>query len=377
MEFNRAFPARLLQAVKIAVVQDWLRTGGTEKHTVHLANRFVAAGHECFVVTFRPGGALSDNLEARRIALQPFDTRLNIWTPGLTATLRAEKPDIILLMGKVANSRGVRLKQRTPEAVIVGTLRTGNAIPSIYEKSLCVVDAVVCNAEWTAQRARDIGVAHDRVLVAPNAIGRKWRWKEREELRRKVRAEHGVGEGMVFIKVAAFRPGKGQLELIDALGEFRPRSAWRLWFAGDGPTRKDCETRARELGIADRVTFFGNVPDPFPLLCAADICVFASQAESQPNALVEAQWCGLPVVAYCTGGVRECFLPDLSGFATPLNDKQCFREHLGLLVDDAALRASMANHAREFAREKFQSGDNAFRYLDLFDRLLKKRRMAI
>jgi len=363
--------------VKIAVLQDWLRTGGTEKHTIHLANRFAEAGHDCFVITFRPGGALSGNLRARRVVLQPFDSRLNIWTPGLTATLRQENPDIILLMGKVANSRGIRLKQRAPESVIVGTLRTGNTVSPAYGRSLCVDDAVVCNAEWTADRARTIGVARDRVLVAPNALGRQWDWGQRKTRRGNVRSQYQVGAAPVLVKVAGFRPGKGQRELIEALAAFRPAQDWRLWLAGDGPLRKECEFRAVELGIAERVTFFGNVPDPFPLLCAADVCVFASQAESQPNALVEAQWCGLPVVAYCTGGVRECFLPDLSGFAVPLNDQENFRDQLGLLIDDDALRTSMSKRARAFAIEKFESGDNAHRYLDLFDRLLKKRRLAI
>lgn len=363
--------------MKIAVIQDYLRTGGTEKHTVHLANRFTEAGHDCFVITFRPKGALTRNLQARRVALQPVDTHLNVWTPGLTTTLRSEKPDIILLMGKVANSRGVRLKERVPESVIIGTLRTGNPIPPAYARSLCVDDAVVCNAEWTAQRAREIGVARDRVLVAPNAIGRKWDWDQRDALRHKVREEEQVGDAQVFLKVAGFRPGKGQAELISALANFRPQGNWRLWLVGDGTTRRDCESACRELGLADRVKFWGNVADPFPLLAGADIAVFASQAESQPNALVEAQWCGLPVVAYCTGGVRECFLPDLSGYAVPLNDAVTFREQLGALVDSAELRAQMSQRGREFAIQKFQSGDNAERYLDLFERLLNKRRIQI
>lgn len=363
--------------MKIAIIQDWLRTGGTEKHTVHLANRFQAAGEDCFVITVRPGGPLSERLQARRVSLQPIDTRVNVWTPGLTNTLRQEAPDIILLMGKVANSRGLRLKERVPDAVIVGTLRTGNPIPRHYERSLCVVDAVVCNAEWTANRARELGVARDRVLVAPNAVGRDWNWDKRDGLRAQVREEQGAGEDLILVKVAAFRPGKGQAELLQALASFHPGGNWRLWLAGDGTTRKVCEALARELDLADRVTFWGNVPDPYPLLAAADICVFASQAESQPNALVEAQWCGLPVVAYCTGGVRECFVPEESGFAVPLNDADAFRAHLAKLAAHATIRTTMGERGRAFAVEKFQSGDNASRYLDLFARLLKKRRAAL
>ncbi|WP_309383504.1 glycosyltransferase [Cerasicoccus frondis] len=361
--------------MKIAIVQDWLRTGGTEKHTVHLGNCFADAGHDSVVITCRPKGPLSQNLRARHIALQPIDTHCNIWTPGLTTTLRSEVPDIILLMGKVANCRGLRIKERVPEAVVVGTLRTGNPIPHHYERSLCLDDAVVCNSQWTADRALRIGVAHDRVLVAPNAVGRNWDWKLRASHRAAIREEMEVGSAPVFIKVAAFRPGKGQAELLHALANYRPQEDWRLWLVGEGVTRRECENTARDLGLADRVTFWGNVPDPYPLLAGADVAVFASQAESQPNALVEAQWCGLPVVAYCTGGVRECFLPDVSGYAVSLNDSGAFREKLGALVDDANLRAEMSERGREFAVKKFESGDNASRYLDLFERLLRKRRM--
>lgn len=364
--------------MKIAIFQDWLRTGGTEKHTVHLANRFRAAGQDVVVITCRPGGALSGRLEARRVSLQPIDTHLNVWTPGLTNTLRHEQPDIILLMGKVANSRGLRLKERVPDAMIVGTLRTGNPIPPQYQRSLCVVDAVVCNAEWTAQRARSLGVAQDRVLVAPNAVGRDWDWEKRDALRAQIREEQGITpDELVFVKVAAFRPGKGQAELLEALSDFDLPGKWRLWLAGDGSTRRACEALARERGISERATFWGNVPDPYPLLAGADVSVFCSQAESQPNALVEAQWCGLPVVAYCTGGVRECFLPGESGYAVTLNDAAAFRERLAAVCADSAFRAEMGRRARDFAVAKFQSGDNADRYLDLFSRLLAKRRAAL
>ncbi|MGE9294999.1 MAG: glycosyltransferase, partial [Puniceicoccales bacterium] len=65
------------------------------------------------------------------------------------------------------------------------------------------------------------------------------------------------------------------------------------------------------------------------------------------------------------------------GYAVTLNDAHAFREQLGALASDPVLRASMGTRGRAFAVEKFQSGDNADRYLDLFERLLKKRRTAI
>ena len=45
--------------MKILLVQDYLRSGGTERQTILLANAFRAAGHAASLVTFRPGGALA------------------------------------------------------------------------------------------------------------------------------------------------------------------------------------------------------------------------------------------------------------------------------------------------------------------------------
>ena len=44
--------------MKILIVQDYLRSGGTERQSILLANAFTAAGHPTTLLTFRPGGAL-------------------------------------------------------------------------------------------------------------------------------------------------------------------------------------------------------------------------------------------------------------------------------------------------------------------------------
>ncbi|MBC8041482.1 MAG: glycosyltransferase, partial [Opitutaceae bacterium] len=44
--------------MKIRFVQDYLRSGGTERQTLLLAHAFRKAGHDTAVVLFRPGGTL-------------------------------------------------------------------------------------------------------------------------------------------------------------------------------------------------------------------------------------------------------------------------------------------------------------------------------
>ncbi|MFM9032031.1 MAG: hypothetical protein ACKOTF_15425 [Opitutaceae bacterium] len=64
--------------MKILILQDFLRSGGTERQCVLLANAFAAAGQEVTLVTFRPGGALAGTVGAavRRVTVQPCDLGL-------------------------------------------------------------------------------------------------------------------------------------------------------------------------------------------------------------------------------------------------------------------------------------------------------------
>jgi len=119
--------------MNIVVIQDHLRSGGTERQSILLARAFTAAGHPTTLVNFRPGGALEPSTgDLRREILQPCDTRLDWFAPGLIRTVGALAPDVILCMGRMANCHGARLGSRLPQATVVATLRTGRALRTIF-----------------------------------------------------------------------------------------------------------------------------------------------------------------------------------------------------------------------------------------------------
>ena len=72
--------------MKILIVQDYLRSGGTERQSVFMATMFAQAGHEVTLLTFRPRGILELGGEQQPFAcrsLQSFDTHLDWFAPGL------------------------------------------------------------------------------------------------------------------------------------------------------------------------------------------------------------------------------------------------------------------------------------------------------
>lgn len=359
--------------MKIALVQDYLRMGGTERQTVSLARAFAAAGHEVLIVTFRPGGPLA--LEAgdrvRHRALQPVDLHLDWFAPGLVRTLRAFEPDIVQLMGRMANCHGARLIRALPAAAVLATFRTGKPIPRFYAQTLrCAASVVVNSADAARRIARDHAVGPERVHLIRNALASPL--QPHPEARARVRRTLSAGaDTLVFLCTAMLRPGKGHRRLLQAAAAVPRDADWVLWIAGEGSERAPCEALARELGIRERVRFLGLRQDTADVYQAADVAVLASDLESLPNFLVEAQWSGLPVAACDVAGVGETFLPGVSGELVPQGDHAALAAAMTRLAQDAGLRRRMASAARDFARREFDPDRQNARYLELYATLLR------
>lgn len=70
-----------------------------------------------------------------------------------------------------------------------------------------------------------------------------------------------------------------------------------LHLVGEGVLRKELQSLAASLGIADNVFFHGQVQSPFGLLKQCDLLCLPSLYEGMPNALLEAMACRVPVLA--------------------------------------------------------------------------------
>src|SRR4051812_31157476 len=106
--------------MKILVLQDRLRSGGTERQSVLLANAFASAGHATALTTFRPGGVLDGTVapDVRRRALQPFDLHLDWFAPSLRDHVADVSPDVILCMGRMANCYAGQLQRQFPQVAV-------------------------------------------------------------------------------------------------------------------------------------------------------------------------------------------------------------------------------------------------------------------
>lgn len=129
---------------------------------------------------------------------------------------------------------------------------------------------------------------------------------------------------------------------------------WKLRIVGDGEDRAKLETLISELDAAAYVTLTGRKDSAGVEQEMLDASIFAmtSSSEGFPFVLLEAQSCGLPVVAFDVRiGPGFVVSENVNGFLAPEGDKNCFVAKLKELMASPELRTSMGEKAAEHAAE--------------------------
>lgn len=190
----------------------------------------------------------------------------------------------------------------------------------------------------------------------------KWRQLVRERL--------GAGESTPVIMTAArFRHGVKVLSLgflFKSLSILIKREVrFLLLVVGDGPADVTVRRLAAEA-LGDRVVFAGGIPreNMVRMYSAADLFAFPGIGESLGMVYLEAQACGLPVVALNTAGVPQVVRDGETGFLVPPDDRKAMAEAVERLVRDPALRAAMGCRAVRYVLEQRNLHLNYSRFME-------------
>lgn len=153
-----------------------------------------------------------------------------------------------------------------------------------------------------------------------------------------------VGPGRWLLTVARLMPHKGIDTAIDALARLGPRFGDVGYLVvGDGPDRARLEGMISERGVTGRVRILTAVPDQqLPSYYRAATLYLGlsreqgEEAEGFGLSLVEAQGCGVPVLAGRSGGTADALRDGSTGWLVDANDAEAVSQRLRSLLDDAA-----------------------------------------
>ena len=169
------------------------------------------------------------------------------------------------------------------------------------------------------------------------------------------RHQQPTGELRVFC-VGRLSSEKGHLGLISAFSTaLKDQPTLRLTMIGDGPERSNIEALCESLGVSDKVTFRGSVPEEMVLeeLMAADIFALPSLMEGLPVVLMEAMAIGVPVIAPRVAGIPELIDDGEEGLLYTPGEWEDMARALVTLSDQPSLRTKLALQAREKIESEF------------------------
>lgn len=161
----------------------------------------------------------------------------------------------------------------------------------------------------------------------------------------------------LLVYLGRLHPSKGLETLLAAWAREAGRfPSWRLRLAGydEGGYRAALETRARELGIADRVTFNGPVTggDREALFAAASIVVLPSPAENFGLVIAEALARGIPAIA-TSGAPWRALAEEGCGWVSGPDADTLAATLTEALSTDEATRRVMGGRGRRYALPRF------------------------
>lgn len=365
--------------IKIAFFIAELGGGGAEKAALHVLNHLKREAFDVHIILFNRDGQYHDRLsgDVTVHALNiTCEGRYNLPDLGhfwkLSRVIRQQKPDMLYCVGRYNNLLGILCKKIFFPKLKVVIREDSDIIEYLsgdkYRRLKLAVfrflythaDRLLVPAEGLRKLLADeVYMLHERIYVLPNPL------------------DTGAVAGLSRQGAAEKKSAPGAAKHVMSIGRLIPIKDYPTAFAaikkarnhvrkysilGEGPSREELETLAKDMGIADLVEFAGFNPNPYRPLAAADIFLCTSINEGFGMNIIEAMACGVPVVSTnCPHGPKYIITDGTNGLLVPVKNPELTARAIERLCTDAELYGKLAAAGRAKA-EEYSIGQTVPRY---------------
>ena len=352
------YAAHAARPLRIALVQTQAEGAGAQEIMRILGAGLKARGYDVQnVFLFRRTAAFDGQANTHFCAFErPNDVRSILkMLRDLVRHLRALRPDVVLTFQHYGNLIG-GAAARLAGAAVIANRTSARALEPGWTRALDfafgltgLFDRVVVNSKAVTDEYESFPWAYrKRIVRIDHGFEPKRSSASRDEARRRFVLPL---DAPLLGSVARLHPEKNLESAIRLLAR---RADWHLALAGQGEHRAILEAVARELNVAQRVHFLGELrPEEVAILLKGlDVFVFPTRMETFGLAAVEAAQAQVPVVASDIAVMREVLMVDerpCALFVDPA-DTDSFANAVDRLLRDDELRFSLMGHAHGLAR---------------------------
>lgn len=346
--------------MKILQVITSLETGGAETLVVNLVPKFRALGHEVDVCVFNGKRTpLMERLEKENYGIKIWRLGNGYYNPlYILKLMRIMKqydivhthnssPQLFVAMAEVLCSVGLCSTEHNTS----NRKRSWKWYAPIESWMYGRYNHIICISQIAEEKLREY-------------MGGDWLREETEKFQRISTVNNGVDVNQIYnapllskgeqkqegdfvtTMVAGFREAKDQDTLVRSL-TLLPKN-FKLWLVGIGARMEEVKTLAAELGVEDRVKFWGMRTDVPCILKSSDVVCMSSHWEGLSLSNVEGMSAGRPFIASDVDGLRE--VTKDYGLLFPNLDHQALATLIQQLHDDSAFYEKIAKRCYERAQ---------------------------
>ena len=345
--------------MRVLLLANHLNTGGIATYVLNLSRGLAARGHKVWVAS--AGGNCAGLLQghAQHIDLDigiKSEVHPKVWLalPHIAAFVREERMDMVH-----ANTRVTQVLSWSIEKVtgvpFVSTCH-GFFRPRLFRRIFpCWGKSVIAISRPVSQHlVQDFHLDTAKVQLIANGIDLKQFFPADENERRRRRQQWNAQAGPIIGIVARLSSVKGIDLLIKAFACIRKQFPQaQLWIVGDGPEKQKLRQLTGQMGLDGCVRFeaiVNQTPDVLPVF---DIFVMPSVQEGLGLAVMEAQACGIAVVASNVGGLPDLIEDGKTGFLFTSGDTEALAAKIIELLNNPGQAQAMAVAARRQVEKKF------------------------
>jgi len=180
------------------------------------------------------------------------------------------------------------------------------------------------------------------IQVIPNFIEINKEVKEIKTLCQ--RALMAAVDEKIITHISNFRKVKRIDDVVKIFFEIQKEIPSKLMMVGEGPEKEMAETLCADLGILDKVIFFGNSNEIEQILRLTDLFLLPSETESFGLAALEAMACSVPIISSNSGGLPEVNINGVTGYLSNVgNIKEMSKNAISILSDEVKLKQFKEN----------------------------------
>ena len=244
-----------------------------------------------------------------------------------------------------------------------------------YRRLFQLTSAVIVKNQRMRSRLSTLGAQPAQLLISPSGADEQ-------------RFQGATPAAMPprFLAVGRFVAKKGPMDTLEAFARMQglteQADACSLVMVGDGPLLPFVKERARQLGLEQMVQFPGVLPPEAVAQEMRRARVFVQHSrtaedgdeEGCPVSVMEAQLCGLPVVATRHGGIPDVVVDQHTGRLVEEGDRLAMAEAMALLVDRPDLAAAWGAAGHRRAQAQFTVAHHVDQITMLLNGLVGRRR---